>query len=105
MDDRFRDEIGTRLDKALMIYSSRAIVGIVDHDVAHSFGSIAGSTLSSGRDADDVAIARGLVYFLLTAKSAIEGFEALLRTQEVLERLESQQRTRTGILWALPENV
>ena len=72
-----------------MIYGSIAIVGIVDHDVAHRFGSIASYTLSSGRDADDVAIARGLVSSLLAAKSALEGFEVLLRTQEVLERPES----------------
>ena len=62
-----------------MIYGLRAIVGMVTHDVAHRDGWMAGYPLPSDREADDVAVAKGLVYSLLAVKRALEG----LRPKEV----------------------
>ena len=89
-----------------MIYGLRAIVGMVAHDVAHRVGWIAGYPLPSDREADDVVVARGLVYSLLAAKRALEG----LRPNKVLEGYISKEllekiRSYDLLLMALMDEV
>jgi hypothetical protein len=72
-DNRYRGEIVIHLDESIRDFGIKAIIGGIAHDMAHRVGwKGPGYPLASDREADNIAIERGLGCYLLEAKKALE---------------------------------
>ncbi len=72
-DNQYRGEIVIYLDNGIRNYGIKSIIGGIAHDVAHRVGwKGPGYPLSSDREADNIVIERGLGFYLLEAKKAME---------------------------------